>query len=142
MRTTLRIAPLAALAVLLVTGNLSTAYAASCEAALKPHYKCTATFDTGDTADYCLSGYTDAPGDGKFALYEFGGSSFYCTCEAKGKAPGVRFGTSSRDFFCASGAIALAGKVSTTRLTGQGYSVGLYPGLRSSFTCQAVASCP
>ena len=142
MRTMLRITSLAALAALLVTVDLAAAWAASCEAALKPRYKGTATFDDGGSAEYCLTGYTDAPGDGQFAVYELGGSSFYCTCAAKGKAPNVRFGTSSRDFFCGSTAVALSGKLSTTRMTGQGYSVDQYPGLRSSFTCQAVATCP
>jgi hypothetical protein len=137
-----RLTNLAALAALLVGAVPSASFAASCETALKPYYSCTATFDSGDTATYCLTGYTDLPGDGQFALYEGGGSSFYCTCEAKGKAPGVRFGTSSRDFFCASDSIAVAGKMSPTRITAQGYSVDLYPGLRSSFTCQAVAACP
>lgn len=142
MRIILRIAPLAALAALLVTGDLCAAHAASCEAALQPRYKCTATFDDGGSSEYCLSGYTDARGDGQFALYELGGSSFYCTCAAKGKAPNVRFGISTRDFFCGSNATALSGRLSSTRITGQGYSIDQYPGLRSSFTCQAVATCP
>lgn len=141
MRTKLRIGPVAALATLLVTGSLSASHAASCETALKARYKCTASFDIGGSAEYCLSLDAGVPGDGKFALYEAGSPNFYCTCEAKGKVANPRFGA-SRDFVCTSDYVALTGKTSTTRITGQGYSVSVFPGLRSSFTCQAVSVCP
>jgi len=142
MLRTLRIAPLAALAALLLTGNLSASHAASCESTLKARYACSASFDDGGSAEYCLSLDAGVPGDGKFVLYEAGSPTFYCTCQAKGKVPNPRFGSSSRDFFCASDYIALAGKTSSTRITGHGYGVAIFPGLRSSFTCRAVASCP
>lgn len=137
-----RVTLLAALAALTTTASPVASYAASCEAALKPRYKCTATYDGGGSAEYCLDLDAVIPGDGRFYLYESGGAGFYCTCEAKGKVPNVRFGTSSRDFFCGSDSIALTGKMSATRITGQGYNVSLSSGLRSSFTCQAVATCP
>jgi hypothetical protein len=82
------------------------------------------------------------PGDGRFTLYEMGVLNFYCTCEARGKAPNVRFGASSHDFFCASEFIALSGKVAGSKISGHGYSVSLHPGVQSSFTCRAVATCP
>jgi hypothetical protein len=142
MLAPLRIATLAALAALVVTGSLSVSYAATCETQLKGTYKCSATFDVGGSAEYCLRPYVETPGDGQFWLVEAETNSFYCSCDAKGRFPDVQFGASSRDFFCGSFSdIAFAGRASGGRITGQGYTLD-GGALRSAVSCQAVATCP
>lgn len=141
MRTTLRRAPLAAVAAVLLTGSLSAAHA-NCELPLKARYKCTATYSDGGSSDYCLRPDVFTPGDGRFALIEEGGNAFYCSCDAKGRAPNVSFGASSQGFFCSGNYVAAAGKVRGSRITGQGYDTGVQDGIRSTFTCQAVDTCP
>ncbi len=142
MRSALHITTLAALAALITTASPSASYAASCEAALKPGYKCTATYEGGGSSEYCVQMQAILPGDGQFYLIEDGAVGFYCTCEAKGRAPNVRFGAASRDFFCGSGNLALSGKVSAGGISGQGYNPNFGSGLRTSFTCRAVDTCP
>ena len=143
MRTSFCIARLAALAALMMAGDLAPSYAASCELSLRAHYKCSATFDVGGSADYCTRTDVIAPGDGQFVLIEAEASVFHCTCEAKGRAPNVQFGGSSRDFFCGDGTdTSLVGRVTGSRITGQGYNATLTSEIRSVFTCQAVETCP
>ena len=142
MRPTLRLAPLAALAAVLLTGGLSASHAANCELPLKAHYSCSATFSDGGSSEYCIHTNAVIPGDGQFVLDEDQSRRFFCTCEAKGKAPGVRFGASTQRFFCRGDSVALAGKVTGSKLAGQGYDTSLGSGLRSMFTCRAVAACP
>jgi len=136
-----RIVPLAALAALLITTAPAVSHAASCELAFKAAaYRCSGTFDGGGSSQFCIRPDVNAPGDGVFALIENETLVFRCTCEAKGRAPNVQFGGASRGFFCLTPDTTLSGKVSGSRLTGQGYNP--YAGIRSTFTCQAVAACP
>lgn len=142
MRTTLRTASLATLIATLLVGSLSSAHATSCEVPLKGRYKCSGTYSDGGTSEYCIRTDVITPGDGQFALYEENAATYLCTCDGKGRAPNVKFGGSSRDFFCGSGSVILSGKVSGSRLSGYGYNTSLGSGLRSAFTCQPVATCP
>jgi hypothetical protein len=141
VRTLLRLAPLATLAAIMIAGSPSASRAASCETPLKAHYRCSGTFDDGSSAEYCIHAYTVAPGDGAFIVDE-DYNRYYCTCEARGKAPSVRFGASTGKFFCSGGdGVALIGKASGSKLTGQGYATMFAPGVRSSFTCRADDTC-
>mgnify|MGYP001429685596 CR=1 FL=1 len=145
MRPALRIAPVAALFALVTAGNPPAAHAGNCELALKPLYKCSASYSDGGSSEYCLRTDVRAPGDGQFLLVEDGGLAFSCTCEAKGRAPSIKFGASSRDFFCGGSEYqTLAGKVSATRISGQGFDITTSNStlFRSIFTCQTVATCP
>ena len=137
MRTILRLAPLALLALLTTTG-LSTAHAANCERSLKANYKCSATYSDGGSSEYCLRAEAGI-GGGLFALAEPSGGFFSCTCGPRGKAPDVQFGGAGRDFVCGRDEISLAGKVTGSRLTGYGFAPS---GLRSTFSCRAVETCP
>jgi hypothetical protein len=139
MQTALRVA---AVTALLLAATSTLARAATCELRLKSLYECSGTYSDGTSGNYCIHLDVGIPGDGKFALYEAGVPNFYCTCEAKGKAPNVRFGASSRDFFCASDFLALSATIAGGKISGHGYHASLFPGLRSSFTCRAVATCP
>ncbi len=139
-------ARLTALVALLMTGNFSPSYAANCEANLKPLYKCTSTFEDGGTVDYCLAtSNVVIPNDGIFSLVA--DSTYYagCTCETKGRPPDPRFGASSKDFFCSDNGTGTTsiGKLTGNKINGQVFNTtaGLL-GLRSVFTCEAVAACP
>lgn len=137
MRTRLHLATLAALAFLATTGSLSAAHAGNCERSLKAHYKCTATYSDGGSSEYCLRAETGI-GGGIFALAEPSGGFFSCTCGPRGRAPEVQFGGATRDFVCDRDDVVLAGKVTGSKLTGYGFASGM----RSSFTCRAVETCP
>jgi len=137
MRTTLRLAPPAALAFLIGIGSLSVSHASSCDERLRKHYKCSATYDDGASSEYCLRAEA-GNGSGVFALAEPSGDFFLCTCAPRGKAPNVEFGGGGRDFVCRRDEIVLAGKVTGIKLTGYGSA----PAVRSEFTCRAVETCP
>lgn len=138
-----RLTILAALAALLVGIDPSPSSAVSCEMALKPHYRCTAAYEGGGSSEYCVRMDAILPGDGHFYLIEDSGTGFYCTCAAKGKGANAKFGASSRDFFCGSDNLALTGKVSSRAVSGQGYApYSGGGGIRTSFTCQPVPTCP
>ena len=141
MRTLLRALRLAALAAAAITATASSSYAATCETPLDAQYQCSGTYSDGSSGTYCIHAYVVAPGDGEFILDEDGVGRFYCTCEARGKAPNVRFGASTGSFFCSGDSVALIGKASGTRIVGQGYAAAFAPGTRSSFTCRAVDTC-
>lgn len=134
---------IAALTALMLTAHLP-AYAANCEAPLRARYKCSGTFSDGQSGEYCIRTDVIVPGDGQFVLIEEEARRYFCTCQAKGKAPDVQFGAASRDFFCgADGAeTSLAARVAGPRITGHGYNFDLSSGIRSAFTCQAVETCP
>jgi hypothetical protein len=137
MRSTLLLVLAAVVGVALVSPP--AADAASCENALKAFYRCSATYDDGGTSEYCLETDLVTPGDGRFVLYvDLAG--FVCTCGARGKAPNVKYGTTST-FVCGSQKVALTGKISGTRITGQGLSTVNSAGVRTTFTCRAVPSC-
>ena len=138
MRPTLRLAPLAALAFLITTGSPSASQAGNCELQLKKHYKCSATYSDGGSSEYCLRAEASI-GGGLFALAEPSGGYFSCTCGPRGRAPNVEFGGAARDFVCGRDEIALAGKVTGSKLTGYGFDTS---GMRSTFTCRAVDTCP
>lgn len=137
MRTTIRLAPLAALAFLIAAGSFSTSHAASCDRQLERHYKCSATYSDGGSSEYCLRAEAGI-GGGVFALFEPSGGFFSCSCGPRGRAPSVEFGGAARDFACRRDEIVLAGKVTGSKITGY----GLTPGVRSTFTCRAVDTCP
>jgi len=136
MRTILRPVLLAALAFSTTAGSFSASHAASCDVQLKKHYKCSATYSDGNSSEYCLRVEADN-GGGLFALAEPSGGFFLCSCGPRGKAPNVAFGGAGRDFVCLRDEIALAGKVTGSKLTGFGFG-----DLRSMFTCRAVDTCP
>lgn len=141
----LRIAALVALAVSMTAGSPSASHARSCEDLIRERYKCTATYSNGDSSEFCMrTGPGSSAGDGQFAYLEDENLAYFCTCDVKGRAPNVQFGGSSRDFFCGSNGTntAISGRISGGRITGQGYNYALSSGLRSSFTCQAVQTCP
>lgn len=137
-----RLTNLVAFAALLVGAVPAASFALSCETALKPYYRCTAAYEGGGSSEYCARVDALSPGDGHFYFIEDTGTGFYCTCAAKGKGATARFGASSRDFFCGSGNLSLAGKVSARGVSGQGYAPNVGTGLRTSFSCQPVAACP
>jgi hypothetical protein len=126
---------------LLMAGNPSPSYAASCEATLKPLYKCTATSENGGSVDYCVAADADAPGDGKFVLIADNTYFALCTCEARGNPLNVRFGT-AKDFFCSENLThtTTIGKVTRNKLKGQLHNTSV--AIQSVFTCEAVATCP
>jgi len=136
MRTIRRLALLAALAFLTTIGSLSASHAASCDQQLRKNYKCSATYSDGGSSEYCLRAEADN-GGGVFALAEPSGGFFLCSCGPRGKAPNIELGGAGRDFVCLRDDIALAGKVTGSKLTGFGFG-----GLRSTFTCRAVDTCP
>jgi hypothetical protein len=140
MRSTFHIAFTAAVAALILTSGASSSHAATCETQLKPRYKCTASYDDGQTSEYCLTADVETPDDGKFWMVEALTVGFECACQAKGRAPNLDFG-GSRDFLCISQPdLAVAGRVSGARMTGQGFSLGF--SVQSAFSCQAVETCP
>jgi hypothetical protein len=140
MSATFRIVRLALLAAAVMVGTFSTAHADNCEESLKTRYRCTGTYSGGGSSDFCIRTETGTPGDGLFNIVEEETLLYYCTCEAKGRAPKVEFSASSKDFFCGGYETPLVGKASGSRITGQGYHTPSFT--RSSFTCQAVETCP
>jgi hypothetical protein len=140
MRSRLLFALAAALVAALVIVAPSTSHAATCEAALRSKYRCSATFDDGSSSEYCLETDLLVPDDGRFLFYE-DVAGFACTCAPRGKAPGVKFGASAA-FICGSARAAMSGKVSGSRITGQAVDTRHSNGVRSTFTCRAVDSCP
>jgi hypothetical protein len=142
MRTSFILASLAAFMALLMAGNPSPSYAASCDTELRLNYKCTATFDDGGSVDYCVIGGDGAFGDGYFNLIADLTYFALCTCEAKGNPPNVRFGAASKDFFCSEDVTYTVsiGKFTGSKIKGQTYNTSV--GVRSVFTCEVVASCP
>jgi hypothetical protein len=98
MPTSFILASLATFAVSLMTGILSPSYAANCEAALKPLYTCTVTFDDGGLLNYCVTVDFAPRTDGEFRMV-YNNDPAWCTCKATGTPPNVNFGV-ARDFFC------------------------------------------
>ena len=139
MPSPFRLLRLAAFGALTAIGAAS-AYAGTCEVKLKPAYQCSARFEDGSTAEYCMITELDDPTDSIFGLVEEELTGYGCTCETNGKRPNVKFGDSSRDFFCGSYTHTfLVGRVAGNRITGQGYH---QPSVkRSVFNCYAVESC-
>jgi hypothetical protein len=154
MRTSLIVSSLAALAVLILAGNLSRTNAASytdgpnafsSEKLVRvTSYQCTATFEKYAPRTYCAEMRVATPDDdGLFTFTDYQASVQFCTDEARGNPPNVQFGV-SRDFFCnePNTGIASIGRVMGNKIKGQLYGQNVVGGVRAVFTCEQVATCP
>lgn len=140
MWTSFKKTSLATVTALIMTGTLSSSHAANCEAALKPRYECTATFENGGSVNYCVTVDFASRTDGEFLMVADQTYYAFCTCKTTGTTPNMHFGA-AKDFFCTEDATntTSVGKATGNSMRGQSFNTSV--GVRSVFTCQAVTAC-
>lgn len=105
-------------------------------------WACTAELSSGTTVDYCLN-VTGSAGSGPTRSFDMVTTGPYprtCSCGAKGKGAGARFGQDA-SYLCfdALTDTAESGKISKKKITGQTYNVS--ENLRGKFTCKVDPAC-
>jgi hypothetical protein len=151
-------------AALILAGNLSRTYAASGTDGSRAYvasgtdgpsgrvlrnltrirrYQCTATFEQYPSQTFCAETREHLPNYGFFTFTEDNIYVSSCSYGAEGDPPNTVFGVST-DFFChgQNTGMAQVGRVAGDTIEGQAYWLNVVGGVRSVFTCQAVATCP
>lgn len=106
-------------------------------------WSCSAALSSGTTVDYCLqltNTFGADPAERFFKLNVTGPFPRTCSCGAKGKAPGARYGEAA-DYLCLDRATDTveSGKISRKKITGQTFNVS--QNLRSKFSCKVDPTC-
>ena len=130
------------LALVLAAFARASAAADCLDPLVNPEWACTAELSSGETVDYCVNLKTTS-GSGPSRTFDMVTTGPYprtCTCGARGRVPGARYGE-DKTYLCfdATTDTVESGKIAKKKITGETYNVS--QNVRGKFKCRVDPAC-